>query len=462
MGVKIHKPILLTGFGLSVGVWIWSSFGNSLLEMGQLSLNGAIALGGFLWLLQRQRRQDTSLNSFPASLPTTIEASEVEAAITTTSTMLSDLSTLAPEVDTSDLQKQITQLPELLNSQTVTIAITGNQKVGKTTLKNLLENKSIENRIYTETELNTASIIVFLTTGDLTESEWQELQNWCKEKYTIIIALNKQDQYRESEQILIIEQIKQKVKQLIPQENIVAIAAKPKPVKVRQYQSDGSVKEWQEECEPEIQAVETQINKIISQQQEKLLLATTWRRAIALQQQINQITNELKAKRALPIIERYQWLAATAALANPIPAVDLLATVAINGQMLVDIGEIYQQKFSLNQAKTAAATLGELIVKLGLVEISTQTIAGLLKSNSITYIAGGGIQGASAAYLTRVAGLSLIEYFESQPITLEGWNLEKLTATIQKVFAENKISYQRELLKYLQPWGETEKRAELN
>ncbi|HLO85411.1 MAG TPA: DUF697 domain-containing protein, partial [Nostocaceae cyanobacterium] len=65
---------------------------------------------------------------------------------------------------------------------------------------------------------------------------------------------------------------------------------------------------------------------------------------------------------------------------------------------------------------------------------------GILKTNPATFVAGGLVEGVSAAYLTRVAGLSLIEYFQQQEIAVEsgnGLNLEALRQTLQKVFQQN-------------------------
>ena len=81
------------------------------------------------------------------------------------------------------------------------------------------------------------------------------------------------------------------------------------------------------------------------------------------------------------------------------------------------------------------------MIKLGLVELSTHAISGLLKSNAITYVAGGATQGISAAYLTRVAGLSLVEYFKEQDINLNNHqtiDIEKLSTKIKQVFEQTK------------------------
>jgi len=77
--------------------------------------------------------------------------------------------------------------------------------------------------------------------------------------------------------------------------------------------------------------------------------------------------NGVRRDRAPPVAEQYQWIAAAAAFANP-PALDLLATAAINAQLVMELGAIYQQKFSLQQAQAVAGTLGS--DKLGLVELS--------------------------------------------------------------------------------------------
>jgi hypothetical protein len=84
--------------------------------------------------------------------------------------------------------------------------------------------------------------------------------------------------------------------------------------------------------------------------------------------------------------------------------------------------------------------MGSLMLKLGLVELSTKAISTVLKSNAVTFVAGGVVQGVSAAYLTRVAGLSLVEYFQQQEIAIDsgtGLNLENLRQTLQKVFQQN-------------------------
>ncbi|MFM9160664.1 MAG: YcjF family protein, partial [Dolichospermum sp.] len=98
------------------------------------------------------------------------------------------------------------------------------------------------------------------------------------------------------------------------------------------------------------------------------------------------------------------------------------------------------QKISWEKGQEIAKTMGSLMLKLGLVELSTKAVTGILKTNVATFVAGGMVEGVSAAYLTRVAGLSLIEYFQEQEIALESGNalnLEKLRQVLPTVFQQN-------------------------
>jgi uncharacterized protein len=67
------------------------------------------------------------------------------------------------------------------------------------------------------------------------------------------------------------------------------------------------------------------------------------------------------------------------------------------------------------------------------VEFSTQAVGLLLKHNPVTYVAGGLVQGVSAAYLTRIAGFTLIEYFEAG----ETVRPDQLGSLLSRVFSQN-------------------------
>ncbi|MEH2422704.1 MAG: DUF697 domain-containing protein [Nostoc sp.] len=451
MVVKLQRPILVGGLGLSFSLWMLQSWHDSIVQVGEFGLLSALAVGGGLWLFQQNRPKD-SLAQLDSML---VDRATVENAISIAETVINQLAQEAENHTALEtLRDQIAQLLLELDRQEIKVAVTGGKSVGKSTLIQVLK-QNVETRnfvsleetapLFRETSDNSdaailaevakSDFVLFLTNGDLTDSEFQTLQQLKAANQPTILVFNKQDQYLTDESASIFSQLKQRM-----QENVVATAASPIAIKVRKHEADGSVQEWMEQPAPNIQQLTQQLDEVLAQQGQRLVWVTTMRKAGLLKAEAKNWLNGTRRDRATPIIEQYQWIAAAAAFANPVPAFDILATAAINAQMVMDLGNIYQQKFSLEQAQTIAGTMGSLMLKLGLVELSTKAISTVLKSNAVTFIAGGVVQGVSAAYLTRVAGLSLVEYFQQQEIAIDSGtslNLENLRQTLQKVFGQN-------------------------
>ncbi|WP_298909961.1 YcjF family protein [uncultured Nostoc sp.] len=450
MLVKLQRPILVGGLGLSFSLWMLQSWHDSIVQVGEFGLLSALAVGGGLWLFQQNRPKD-SLEQLDGML---VDRATGESAIAKTEAVINQLAQEAENhLALETLREQIAQLLLELDRQEIKVAVTGGKSVGKSTLIQVLQNVETRNLVSLEetaplfrevsdnsdaailAEVAKSDFVLFLTNGDLTDSEFQTLQQLKAANQPTILVFNKQDQYLTDESASISSQLK-----LWMQGNVVATAASPIPIKVRKHEADGSVQEWMEQPAPAIQQLTQQLDQVLAQQGQRLVWLTTIRKAGLLKAEAKNWLNGTRRDRATPIIEQYQWIAAAAAFANPVPALDILATAAINAQMVMDLGNIYQQKFSLEQAQTVAGTMGSLMLKLGLVELSTKAISTVLKSNAVTFVAGGVVQGVSAAYLTRVAGLSLVEYFQQQEIAIDsgtGLNLENLRQTLQKVFGQN-------------------------
>jgi uncharacterized protein (DUF697 family)/GTP-binding protein EngB required for normal cell division len=421
---------------------------DSIVQVGEFGLLSALAVGGGFWLLQKNRPGE-QLNDM------VVDRASVERGISQTEVIINQLAQEAanhPALES--LREQFAKLPLELDRREIQVAVTGGKSVGKSTVIQILKNVELSTTSlqYTETaplfagvgknsdavtlsELQKSDFVLFLTNGDLTDSEFQVLQQLKAAKHSILLVFNKQDQYQVDERATVLQSLKQRM-----QGNVVATAASPLPVKVRKYGTDGSVQEWMEQPAADIQQLTQQFGEVLAQQGQQLVCTTTMRKVLLLKAEAKDYLNRVRCDRSTPIIEQNQWIAAAAAFANPIPALDILATAAINAQMVMDLGNIYQQKIFLEQGQQVAETMGSLMLKLGLVELSTRAVAGILKTNAVTFVAGGMVEGVSAAYLTRVAGLSLVEYFEQQEIALEtgnGLNLEKLHQVLQTVFQQN-------------------------
>jgi uncharacterized protein len=453
MVVKLQRPILVGGLGLSFSLWMMESWHHSIVQVGELSLLSALAVGGGLWLWQKNHPKD-SLEELHRMI---VDRKTVENAIAKAEAVINQLAQAAQNHPAlSTLRAELNQLSLELDRQEIKVAVTGGKLVGKTTLIQVLESSNWQEKqqkvsyqetapLFREAGANSdidvvatvqkSDFVLFVTNGDLTDSEFQTLQQLKAINQPVMVVFNKQDQYLPDERASVLLSLKQRL-----QDNVVATAASPLPTKVRKHEADGSVQEWMEQPAPDIQQLTQQLSEVLAQEAQKLVWLNTMRQAILLKAEAKKWLNGVRCDRATPIIEQYQWIAAAAAFANPVPALDILATAAINAQMVMDLGNIYQQKFSLEQAQTVAGTMGSLMLKLGLVELSTKAISTVLKSNAVTFVAGGAVQGVSAAYLTRVAGLSLVEYFQQQEIAVDSGtslNLDKLRQTLQNVFQQN-------------------------
>ncbi len=442
MRVKVKKPILVAGLGISFLLWLGESLHEEAIAIGEWGVLSLMAMGTGVWWWQKKQPQKPVYQTIsPLSI------TEVNQAISDGKRILKIVKKETPESNVLELETRLDKLPEKINNQSVSLGLIGDSNTSKNSLKLLLEQEKYFQEIEwlesdnCENVNQKIDLIVFLITTDLTESQWQIVQKCHHNHQRVLISLNQPEQYNSEEQEIILQQIKQRVKTIIPPNDVIGINSTPTSLKIRQYKEDNSYQEWTETKPPNILPLTTRLDSILRQEREQLILGKVWREAQEIKKEAKAILNKIRRDRAVPMMEKYQWIAAAAAFANPVSSLDLLATAAINAQMIVDLSSIYQQKFTLSQGQAIAGNIGKLMIKLGLVELSTHAISSLLKSNAITYVAGGATQGISAAYLTRVAGLSLVEYFQEQEINPnpdQSLDLEKLSNKIKQVFEQTK------------------------
>ncbi len=472
---KIRRPLVVGSVGLTASAWLLQLGHPTGAHWGETIVWGAIALGVGLWWFRQQQppaKLDTAapldrstVEQALKALEPLLDQLEQESATPPASSPTDSTVTLSLQPSLRDIAPQrwrdrLALLKTELDRDHLNVCIVGGKSVGKTTLAQRLTADWLPSLTQTVTLTDTpslfseldasseiaiaaaADLVVFVTSGDITDSEFQVLKELSRQQQRIVLAFNKQDQYLPGDRPLILQQIRERLLGQVPVQEVVAIAAAPAPLKVRQHQSDGTILETLEQPAPDLSALTERLTGIVSVAGPQLVLNTTLRRAAALKAEILAALNKLRRDRAMPMIEQAQWLAGAAAFATPMPSLDLLATGAINAQMVMDLGTVYQQAFSMEQAKAIATTMAETMVKLGLVEVSTQAIAPLLKGHLATFAVGGALQGVSAAYLTRVAGLSLVTYFEEQSPTAApagefALKRDRLIQAIKAVFQDN-------------------------
>jgi uncharacterized protein len=469
MTTGLQHPLLIGGIGLTLGLWGLDSLSHNLAGVGDwVTLSTIAAGGGYWWYHRRESGTQVSLDQAE------IDRSSVDRLSNQVALVISQLALESPQSGQIDLLRhQLTQAEANLTRPERQITITGGRRVGKSSLLQLLSTTMpVATPLrYTETPALftsgaqgdtitaaavqlaiTADLVLFLTNGDLTATEYKYLTLLRQSQQRVILLFNQSDRYLPEERQLILQKLQMTVAGTVNATDIVATSTAPAQMIVRSLQADGTTVERLETPPVEITDLQHQLTEILAKDGERLIWASTYRQISGVQIAAKSALNRVRRDRALPMIDRNQWIVGAAAFANPVPALDLLATAAVNAQMVVDLGAIYQQKFSLEHAQAAAGAMGNVMLKLGLVELCTQTVAGVLKTNAATYVAGGLVQGLSAAYLTRIAGLTLVEYLEDQDLvaTASGraWNLDLLGSTLEKVFQANqRAAYLQTLIK---------------
>ncbi|MEM6349415.1 MAG: DUF697 domain-containing protein [Cyanobacteria bacterium P01_D01_bin.14] len=445
MELNLKRPLLIGGLGLAGSLWLLDTVNH---VDGSLAM-GAITLASGLWWFKNRTQPQLDLG-----LPQQVRASReaVELALSQVDQLLASLQAALHTPLSADTEQQLAQLQQrrsdilnTLDRNTLAVTLVGNKATGKTALQQYLSEawQTLAEVTFSEVSLTddasldlNSDLVLFLTAGDLTASEQEMLQSLTADGFSSILVLNKHDQLIPTDRALVMDRITARAEAFGIE--TVSAAALPKPIKVRRYSASGEVSEATEQPAPDTATLLTQLTEL---DLENLRLATALRQASALRLSVLSLVNAQRRQKTLPIIEQMQWIAAGTAFANPLATLDLLAAAAINAQLVMDLGKVYDQPLTMAQAKAGAGAIAKLTVQLGLVELSTQLLGSILKSHATTYLAGGALQGVSAAYLTRVAGLTLVDFFEEQsllPPSERELRFEHLGDRLQTLFKQVK------------------------
>ncbi len=279
------------------------------------------------------------------------------------------------------------------------------------------ERESIARHLATE-----ADLLLFVVDNDLRQSEYKPLSELAALGKRSLLVLNKIDLYPEEDKQAILKQLKGTVKDFISPADVIAIAANPQPVELR----SGDIIE----PEPEIIPLIKRLVAVLRAEGEDLIADNILLQSHRLGEDARKIIDRQRRREADKIIDRYQWIGAGVIAVTPLPVVDMLATAAVNAQMVVEIGRIYNCELDMEKGKELALSLGKTLVSLGVVKGAVDLLARALQFHFATYIVGKAIQAVSAAYLTRIAGKSFMEYFRRD----RNWGDGGMTEVVQHQF----------------------------
>ena len=407
-----------------------------------LAAVGVIAYYG--WLFLRPRR------SAPPPLPKTTD----EAAMAHLQSLDQQLSQIEDEVARRALVQQAKTVTHAFEQQRLHLVIVGSGSVGKTSLANALMGEiagetgvikgttaqrqdyrvaipAIDGEIILSDspglldvgaadrpsrELATAAdLLLYVVDNDLHRAQYEILMQLLAVGKRTLVVLNKIDLYADDEVQQLLERLRQRVAPQVDPRDVVAIAARPDPA-------------------PDIQPLIDRIIAILRVEGRDLIANNILLQSQRLSLEVQQVLIQQRQQQADAIIDRYQWIGAGVLAATPLPVVDMLATAAINAQMVVELGQVYGVAVSIEDARTLALSLAKTMGRLGLVKGALKLLTVGLQANLATAVAGKLIQGVSAAYLTRIAGKSFVDYFANQ----QDWGDGGMQAVVEKHYQLNR------------------------
>jgi uncharacterized protein len=271
-----------------------------------------------------------------------------------------------------------------------------------------------------------ADLLVFVLENDLRQSEYDPLHMLAEIGKRSVIILNKSDRFTDEDREIILARLRERVRGLVPAGDVIAVCANPQVVRLETgevFQPD-----------PDIMPLIRRMAAILRAEGEDLIADNILLQSQRLGEKARQLIDGQRRRQAEKIVDRFQWIGAGVIAVTPLPVIDLLATAAVNAQMVVEIGRVYGCDINMERGRELALSLGKTLASLGIVKGAVTLVTTALQLSVGGMLVGRAIQGVSAAYLTRIAGRSFIEYFRHD----QDWGDGGMTEVVQRQFQLNR------------------------
>jgi small GTP-binding protein len=423
------------------------------------------ALIYYLFILPRRAERRKQRRRQPPQLPT----DKVEVAGETLKAVRQQVAQIQDEVARRELLLRSRQIEQSLSRGDIQVVVFGTGSAGKTSLVNavigqvvgkvgatmgtteagqtyVLQLKGMNRNIHiidtpgileagvagTEREqlarklATEADLLLFVLDNDLRRSEYDPLATLTEIGKRSLVILNKADLYLDEDREAILARLRQRLRGLVAPTDIIAVSANPQPVRLE----DGSL--WQPD--PEIMPLLQRMAEVLRAEGEYLVADNILLQSQRLADETRAVIDRERRRQADQIVNRFQWIGAGVIAATPLPLVDLLGAAAVNAQMVVEIGRVYGCEIDLERGRKLALSLSKTMAGLGIIKGAIALVTTALELSLGGIIVGRAIQAVAAAYLTRIAGTSFIEYFRQD----QDWGDGGITEVVQRQFQLNR------------------------
>ncbi len=249
-----------------------------------------------------------------------------------------------------------------------------------------------------------ADLLVLVVDGDLRAAEREVFEALAGLGKRLMLVLNKCDLRGEQEEARLLLLLRQRTLGRIEPSDVVPAAAAP--------QSIPRPGQRPLQPEPEVEALVRRIAEVLHADGEELIADNLLLQCRRLGEASRNLLARQRRSDAVAVVDRTMWISAGVVAVTPLPGVDLLGAAAVNAQMVLETGKVYGISLSRDDAQELAWSVGRTLAALGLVKGGVSLLSAAMAVTLPAALVGRAIQAVGAAWLTRVAGLSFIRYFE--------------------------------------------------
>lgn len=232
-------------------------------------------------------------------------------------------------------------VPGLADSQVVLVDTPGLNEVGGAD-RGLMAREAAER----------AELIVFLTDSDLNETEFSALVSLAAINKPLVVVLNKIDLYSPDQRTRLLEVLRdERLRGMVPPENIVPAAADPRPVEYVIQAADGSTRNEWRRPPADVQEVKERVLEILDRDGLALLALNGALYAADKSDRIAALRVRLRDTRANQTIWSFATVKSLLVGLNPMPVADVLGGSAVDVTMVLTLAKIYGLEVSWRHAR---------------------------------------------------------------------------------------------------------------
>ena len=278
-----------------------------------------------------------------------------------------------------------------------------------------------------------SDLILFVTDSDLNETEHTSLLNLAAFSKPMLVVLNKIDLYSREQRARLIEVLaNERLKDVIPADQIVTAAADPREQEYVIQSADGKERSEWKKPQPDVTELKGKILELLDREGLALIALNAALYAADKTDRIASLRVQLRNRQAQRVIWSYATVKAIAVGLNPIAFADIFGGVAVDAAMIITLAGVYGLEMSWPHARSLALSIAKAAGWMTVTVVASTLAVSALKAFSIgSTLVTALPQGAAAGYGSYIVGEAARYYFEHG----SSWGGESPKAVVQRILA---------------------------